>query len=306
MSDETAPERRPGGLGRGLSALLPSSPAAPPKEETPAQPAAPHGSSLREIPIDEIAPNPHQPREIFDHDRLNELAESIRSAGILQPVVVRRLGAGYQLVMGERRVRAARLAGLRMIPALVRDTADDAMRRDALIENVQRQDLNPIEEAIAIKALVDEHGITHEDVAERLGRSRPAVTNSLRLLTLTGTVRDRIASGALSAAHGRALAAIEDPSAQEKMARRISAEGMSVRATEEAVRRLTGTAAGAGKPPKPAAVRSAGILEVEHRLADMLDTRVRVEAARRGRGRIVVEFADEQDLDRIFRSIARD
>ena len=303
MSDETTPERRPGGLGRGLSALLPSSPSG-----QPSSPQAPGsaGPSLREIPIDEIAPNPAQPRDVFDHDKLQELADSIRSVGILQPVVVRRHGAGYQLVMGERRVRAARLAGLRMIPALVRDTADDAMLRDALIENVQRQDLNPIEEAIAIKALVEEHAITHDEVAERLGRSRPAVTNALRLLTLSEAVRERVAAGVLSAAHGRALAAIADHETQERLARRISAEGMSVRATEDAVRRLTAAGAPAGRPAKVPASRSAGILEVEHRLADMLDTRVRVEAARRGRGRIVVEFADEADLDRIFRSIARD
>ncbi|HEX9695833.1 MAG TPA: ParB/RepB/Spo0J family partition protein [Actinomycetota bacterium] len=306
MSDESVSQRRPGGLGRGLSALLPTTPA-PSQPEPAAASGTAHGPSLREIPIDEIAPNPRQPRDVFDHERLEELAASIRVAGILQPVVVRRLGAGYQLVMGERRVRAARLAGLRMIPALVRDTTDDAMLRDALIENVQRQDLNPIEEAVAIKALVDEHGISHHEVAERLGRSRPAVTNALRLLTLAESVQDRIASGSLSAAHGRTIAAIADHSAQERLARRISAEGLSVRATEEAVRRLAAQpSAPAATAPKQTPPRSAGILEVEHRLADMLDTRVRVEAARRGRGRIIVEFADEIDLDRIFRSIARD
>lgn len=313
MSDETPAERRPGGLGRGLSALLPSTPGGSPAVSQPgAQPAGTHpgahtgGPSLREIPIDEIAPNPQQPRDVFDHDALEELAASIRAVGILQPVVVRRAGAAYQLVMGERRVRAARLAGLRMIPAVVRDTADEAMLRDALIENVQRKDLNPIEEAVAIRALIDELGVTHDEVAERLGRSRPVVTNALRLLTLAPSVQQRIAAGSLSAAHGRALAAITEPAAQERLAVRISAEGLSVRATEEAVRRLT--AGGAGRETqatKPRAA-SAGILEVEHRLAAMLDTRVRVEAARRGRGRIVVEFADEADLDRIFRSIARD
>lgn len=312
MTDETS-ERRTGGLGRGLSALLPQSqPVQPPgaAQSAPGSAAGsatahPAGASLREIPIDEIAPNPQQPREVFDHDALDELAASIRAVGILQPVVVRRAGAAYQLVMGERRVRAARLAGLRMIPAVVRDTADDAMLRDALIENVQRKDLNPIEEAVAIRALIDELGVTHDDVAARIGRSRPAVTNALRLLTLSAAVQQRIAGGALSAAHGRALAALEDHATQERLAVRISAEGMSVRATEEAVRRLA-TGAASGKRPPRSDTRSAGILEVEHRLAAMLDTRVRVESARRGRGRIVVEFADEADLDRIFRSIARD
>lgn len=316
MTDETS-ERRTGGLGRGLSALLPQAqPGQPPQAGTGtagsgqsgagAATAHPPGPSLREIPIDEIAPNPQQPRDVFDHDALEELAASIRAVGILQPVVVRRSGAAYQLVMGERRVRAARLAGLRMIPAVVRDTADDAMLRDALIENVQRKDLNPIEEAVAIRALIDELHVTHDDVAARIGRSRPAVTNALRLLTLSAAVQQRVAGGALSAAHGRALAALDDHGAQERLAVRISAEGLSVRATEESVRRFVAGGAASGKRPAAPAARSAGILEVEHRLAAMLDTRVRVESARRGRGRIVVEFADEADLDRIYRSIARD
>ena len=289
-------ERR--GLGKGLSALLPAS----------SQQTAPlsSGPSLREIPLDEIAPNPQQPRTHFDHAALAELAASIRSVGILQPVVVRRAGAGYQLVMGERRVRAARLAGLRVVPAVVRDTADPLLLRDALIENIQRQDLNPIEEAVALRALIEEHSITHDQVAERIGRSRAAVSNALRLLSLASAVQARVSSGALSAAHGRAIAAISDPAAQERLAVRVSAESLSVRATEELVRKLA--ASGEMRVTERAAStrgqRSAGILEVEHRLADMLDTRVRVEGARRGRGRLIVEFADEQDLDRIFRVIA--
>ena len=312
MTEQTPSERRPGGLGRGLSALLPPTPVAQPgttgaaASGTAAAGTAPSGGpSLREIPIDEIAPNPHQPREVFDYEALEELSASIRAVGILQPVVVRRAGAAYQLVMGERRVRAARLAGLRMIPAIVRDTADDAMLRDALIENVQRKDLNPIEEALAIRALIDELDVTHEEVAERIGRSRPAVTNALRLLTLAPAVQQRLAAGALSAAHGRALAALDDHAAQERLAQRISADGMSVRAAEEAVRRIAAAESRSVAVPRTTE-RPAGILEVEHRLAAMLDTRVRIEAARRGRGRIVVEFADQADLDRIFRSIARD
>ncbi|MGH2830462.1 MAG: ParB/RepB/Spo0J family partition protein, partial [Actinomycetota bacterium] len=207
MSEDMVEQRRTGGLGRGLSALLPS-------PRTPAAPAT-GGPSLREIPIDEIAPNPAQPRTEFAPDALEELAASIRSVGVLQPVVVRRRGAGYQLVMGERRVRAARLAGMRMIPAIVREVAEEAMLQDALIENLQREDLNPIEEAAALRQLVEEFALTHEDVAGRIGRSRAAVTNSLRLLALAPGVQAVIASGALSAAHGRAIAALADPVAQE-------------------------------------------------------------------------------------------
>ncbi len=295
-------DRRTGGLGRGLSALLPAGGAAP------AQAAGSHpGPSLREIPLDEIAPNPRQPRERFDDAALQDLAASIRAVGVLQPVVVRRLGAGYQLVMGERRVRAARLAGLRMIPAVVRDTAEESMLRDALIENIQRQDLNPIEESQALRQLIDQFSITHEDLAERVGRSRASVTNALRLLTLAQPVQDRITSGALSAAHGRAIAALSDAAAQERVAVRVSAESLSVRATEDLVRRLSasGQTRVTARSERSRAERPAGILEVEHRLAAMLDTRVRIEAGRRGRGRIVVEFADETDLDRIFRSIER-
>ncbi|MHB8510779.1 MAG: ParB/RepB/Spo0J family partition protein [Actinomycetota bacterium] len=287
-----------GGLGKGLSALLPS-PAQPPANQ--------HGPSLREIPLDEIAANPMQPRTQFDHEALEELAESIRAVGVLQPVVVRRMGAGYQLIMGERRVRAARIAGHRMIPAIVRDTADASMLRDALIENIQRQNLNPIEEAAALRALVQEHQLTHDVLAERVGMSRAAVSNAIRLLSLTPSVQSRVASGVLSAAHGRTIAALSDPSAQERVALRVSAENLSVRATEELVRMLSATGeiemtrrARHTRTPKPA-----GILEVEHLLTDMLDTPVRIEGGRRGRGRLVVEFADQQDLDRIFRIVVR-
>lgn len=304
MSDQ---ERRPGGLGRGLSALLPATPPSAAKLSSEVEPKTPggHGSSLREIPIDEIAPNPRQPRTHFDHAALQELSASIRAVGILQPVVVRRAGAGYQLVMGERRVRAARMAGLRMVPAVVRDTAEDALLRDALIENIQRDDLNPIEEALALSALIDEHALTHDDLAERVGRSRAAVTNALRLLSLAQSVQARVASGTLSAAHGRTIAALADHDVQERVAMRVSAESLSVRATEALVRTLA-TAAETVVTPRAArsrSDRSAGMLEVEHRLADMLDTRVRIEGGRRGRGRIIVEFADEADLDRIFRKL---
>lgn len=283
--------KRIGGLGRGLSALL------GPVEET-----KDGAAGMIQIPLDEIAPNPRQPRSNFDHDALQELAASIRSVGVLQPIVVRKRPGGYQLVMGERRVRAARIAGLERIPAVVRDTQDLDMLRDALIENIQRRDLNPIEEAEALLALIKEAGLTHEEIAERLGRSRPAITNALRLLDLAPTVRERVRAGSISAAHGRAIAVLASPEAQERVARRIVGEGLSVRATEELVRTLavTGTEAVTKRAAVAArAPRGAGILEVEKRLSDILDTRVRVETGRGGRGKIVIEFGGEEDLSRI-------
>jgi ParB family transcriptional regulator, chromosome partitioning protein len=289
MSEHESP-RRVGGLGRGLSALL------SPSESS---------SSMTEIPLDEIAPNPRQPRASFDDAALGELAASIRAVGVLQPIVVRKRPGGYQLVMGERRVRAARLAGLDRIPAVVRHADDDGMLRDALIENLQREDLNPIEEAEAFRALIKQAGLTHDEIAERIGRSRPAITNALRLLDLVPTVRERLRSGSLSAAHGRAVAVLAGAEAQERIARRIVADGLSVRATEELVRSLVAT--GAEKITRRAVAsrteRAAGILEVEKRLSDILDTRVRVETGRGGRGRIVVEFAGEEDLGRIAETI---
>jgi ParB family chromosome partitioning protein len=262
---------------------------------------------MTEIPLDEIAPNPRQPRATFDDAALADLAASIRSVGVLQPVVVRKRPGGYQLVMGERRVRAARLAGLERIPAVVRDAEDMDMLRDALIENLQREDLNPIEEAEAFRALIKQAGLTHEEIAERIGRSRPAITNALRLLDLVPTVRDRLRSGSLSAAHGRAIAALVGAEAQERIARRVVADSLSVRATEELVRGLV--VSGVEQVTKRAvasrADRGAGILEVEKQLSDILDTRVRVETGRGGRGRIVVEFAGEEDLARITDTILK-
>jgi ParB family chromosome partitioning protein len=283
-----------GGLGRGLSALL------PPETK----------GGLREIPLDEIAPNPRQPRASFDIESVEELAASIRAVGVLQPVVLRRAGEGYQLIVGERRWRAARLAGLETIPAIVRETGDSEMLREALIENVQRLDLNPLEEAAAYRALVDEGGLTHEDVAAQVGKSRAAVTNALRLLSLAPGVQQRLKSGLLSAAHGRAIAALADHAAQERAAARAIAESLSVRATEELVRTLaaagTSLAARAQRTREGvAASRPAGILEVESRLSDILETRVRIET-RGGRGRIEIEFADTDDLDRIWRLLARE
>jgi ParB family chromosome partitioning protein len=289
-SDGTAGGRPRGGLGRGLSALL----------QTPA-------TSLKELSLDEIAPNPRQPRTEFDDDALDTLAASIRAVGVLQPVIVRtRTTGGYELVVGERRWRAARRAGLERIPAIVREAGDTEMLRDALIENLHREDLNPLEEAAAYRQLLDDIGITHEELADRVGRSRAAITNALRLLGLAATVQRRIAGGALTAAHGRALAGLADHENQERAAQRVVAQNLSVRQTEDLVRRLVER--GAGLKTRAASSRldrPPAILEVEKRLSDMLDTRVNVELGRR-RGRLTIEFADLSDLDRIWRVIARD
>jgi ParB family chromosome partitioning protein len=286
-----------GGLGRGLSALLPTESSR---------------SGLREIDLDQITPNPKQPRTVFDPEAVEELAASIRAVGVLQPVVVRRVeSGGYQLVVGERRWRAARLANLTTIPAIVRDGDDASLLRDALIENVQRQDLNPLEEAAAFRALIEEAGLTHDELAAQVGKSRAAVTNALRLLSLAPGVQQRIASGALSAAHGRAIAAVATHPAQERLAARAVAEALSVRAVEDLVRALAETGAGLSerahrsRTSPSQAVRSAGILEVEKRLSDILETRVRV-VTRGKRGRIEIEFADQEDLDRIWQVLARD
>jgi len=283
-----------GGLGRGLSALLPH------------EVVIAGGPQLRDILIDEIQPNARQPRSSMDDEALAELAASIRSIGLLQPVVVRPVDAGYELVAGERRWRACKLAGLTRIPAIIRDTGDDQMLRDALIENLQRVDLNPLDEAAAFRQLVDDFGATHEEIAERVGKSRAAVTNSLRLLQLSPDVQQRIAAGTFSAAHGRAIAALADHAAQARAAARVVADALSVRQTEELVRTMVGTGeplrerAAARRDPKKE--RSAGILEAEMLLSDILGTRVVVESGRR-RGRIAIEFADFDDLDRIVRLI---
>jgi ParB family chromosome partitioning protein len=258
------------------------------------------------VPIDEIRPNPRQPRRAIDEEALSELAASIRSVGLLQPIVVRPAVGGYELVAGERRWRASRIAGLTRIPAIVRETGDDQMLRDALIENLQRVDLDPLEEAAGFRQLVDDFGATHEEIAERVGKSRAAVTNAMRLLQLSPAVQQRIAAGTLSAAHGRAIGALADHAAQGRAAARVIAESLSVRQTEELVR----TMAGGGDVLSERAVarravtknKPAGILEAEVLLSDILGTRVVVESGRR-RGRITIDFADFDDLDRIVRLI---
>jgi ParB family chromosome partitioning protein len=284
---------RRGGLGRGLGALIPTAP----------EDEAATGARFEELPIDAIEPNPRQPREVFDEEALAELVASITAVGVLQPVVVREVAAGrYQLIMGERRWRASREAGLRTVPAIVRDTSDDALLRDALLENLHRQQLNPLEEGAAYQQLLEEFGTTHEELADRIGRSRSHVTNTLRLLNLGPAVQRRVAAGVLSAGHARALLALPDAEAQDRLAARIVAEGLSVRAVEEIVA-LGASEERRERAPRRRAPQPPELEAAAARLADTLDTRVRVEMNRR-RGKIVIEFASRDDLDRILEHIA--
>jgi ParB family chromosome partitioning protein len=308
-----------GGLGRGLASLIPQGPAVgtagvPPISEVPATPSRrPEpsedllpvpGARFAEIEVDAITPNPRQPRQVFDEDALQELKDSIREVGFLQPIVVRESGPGsYELVMGERRWRAAQALGMEVIPAIIRDTPDDDMLRDALLENIHRANLNPLEEAAAYQQLLEEFGATHEELARKIGRSRPQISNTIRLLQLPSAVQTRVAAGVLSAGHARALLALEKPELQEVLADRIIAEGMSVRSTEEAVT----LALAAGAPAKRPAVKRAkphapGLSDLADRLSDHFETRVRVELGRR-KGRILVEFASIEDLERIVAMI---
>src|SRR5499427_897204 len=298
------------GLGKGLGALIPTVSAV-------AEPGQPYavppdgrpgdvGAYFDEIPVGAITPNTRQPRQVFDEETLEELAASIEAVGLLQPVVVRKVMPGhYEIVMGERRWRACERAGLPQIPAIVRETADDDMLRNALIENLHREDLNPLEEAAAYQQLLEDFGATHEELARRIGRSRPHISNTIRLLNLPPAVQRRVAAGVLSAGHAKALLAISDPIAQDELARRIVAEGLSVRTAEE-IAALDGEVAataprqqGRKQPVAPALSALAG------RLSDALDTRVKVELGQR-KGKIVVEFASLDDLERIVRAIAPD
>jgi ParB family transcriptional regulator, chromosome partitioning protein len=314
------------GLGKGLGALIPTGPPAsvampgshaPAGTTTPAGPlvagaasaeggeAVITGAYLEEVPVGAIVPNPRQPRQIFDEDTLAELAASITAVGLLQPVVVRKLGPEtYELIMGERRWRASQLAGADVIPAIVRDTSDDDMLRDALIENLHREQLNPLEEAAAYQQLLDDFSATHEELARRVGRSRPHISNTIRLLNLPPAVQKRVAAGVLSAGHARALLSVDDPAAQEQLAHRIVAEGLSVRAVEEIVA-LGARPARAPRPPGAKAPVAPGLKDLADRLSDVFDTRVRVELGQR-KGKIVVEFASLDDLERIVRSMSPD
>ena len=295
-------ERR--GLGRGLGELFQrtdSEPLQAPStgdSQSPPLAPVPNGSYFAELPLDSISPNPRQPRTVFDEDAMNELVESVREVGLLQPIVVRPLGgARFELVMGERRWRAAQLASLDTIPAIVRETADHALLRDALLENLHRVQLNPLEEAAAYQQMLEDFGCTQEELANRIKRSRPQISNTIRLLKLPPTVQRRVAAGVLSAGHAKALLGIEDPDGQERLAQRVVAEGLSVRAVEELV------TLGDHRDRVPRQRRRSKVVapkakDLADRLSDHFETRVKVELGRT-KGKIIIEFATVDDLERI-------
>ena len=318
-------------LGRGLGELFQrtevdvQAAAAPEPAGSAAEPAAapvpiPEGSYFAELPAEAISANPRQPRTVFDEEAMQELVESISEVGLLQPVVVRPLPPGgsggvppgsnaasgrFELVMGERRWRAAQAAGLATIPAIVRDTKDHDLLRDALLENLHRAQLNPLEEAAAYAQMLEDFGCTQDELSSRIKRSRPQISNTLRLLRLPPSVQRRVAAGVLSAGHARALLAVDDPAQQERLAQRIVAEGLSVRSIEEMV--ALGEAGGNGRKPRRSGrtVVAPQAEEVANRLSDVLDTRVRVDLGR-SRGRITIEFASADDLKRIAELIDRE
>jgi ParB family chromosome partitioning protein len=308
--------RRRGGLGRGLEALIPSSPQEEREQVAQLAGEAPDGAertegspgpSFEQLPLDRIDPNPRQPREAFDEESLQDLTTSIEAVGVLQPIVVRPYGERYQIVMGERRVRAARTAGLERIPAIVRTTEDDELLRDALLENVHREDLNPLEEAAAYEQLLLDFGITQEELAARLGRSRPVIANAMRLLRLPGSVQRRIAARTLSAGHARAVASLEDPVQQERLADRIVAEGLTVRMAEELAQRIKNGEPLLGPDERQRlrarpSMQAPGMADLAERLSDRLETRVRVQLGKR-KGKVLIEFATLDDLQRICDAI---
>ncbi|MFA9443887.1 ParB/RepB/Spo0J family partition protein [Egicoccus sp. AB-alg6-2] len=287
---------RRGGLGRGLAALIP-----------PGEGDAESRATLAELALDHIVPNPRQPRDVFDEDELAGLATSIADMGVLQPLVVRPRSDGrYELVAGERRLRASRLAGLERVPAVVRHTEDADLLKEALVENIHRVQLNPLEEAAAYQQLLEDFGFTQEELAERLGRSRPAVSNALRLLTLPAQVQRRVAAGVLSAGHAKALLSIDDPTEMARVADRVVAEGLSVRATEELVRLrfLDEDVESRDTRRRSRRVVAPGLVELQDDLSDALRTRVKISMGPRS-GRLQIEFGSVDDLERVVAVIAR-
>nr|WP_227464792.1 ParB/RepB/Spo0J family partition protein [Nocardioides lijunqiniae] len=305
-------------MGRGLGSLIPTAPSAPEEvvEEVVEEPsadgdasaptpvAAPEpppnevGAYFAELPIGQIQPNHVQPRSVFDEEAMAELVHSIGEVGLLQPIVVRRTGPeAYELVMGERRWRASQQAGLEAIPAIVRQTEDDDMLRDALLENLHRSQLNPLEEASAYAQLLEDFSCTHEELATRIGRSRPQISNTLRLLKLSPAVQRRVAAGVLSAGHARSLLAVEDPEIQDRLAQRVVAEGISVRGLEEIV--AVGEVGSTGQRSARRRPTAPGLADIAERLSDRLETRVKVDLGQR-KGKITVEFASLDDLRRII------
>ncbi|WP_431043274.1 ParB/RepB/Spo0J family partition protein [Streptomyces sp. P1-3] len=308
------PER---GVAAAKVTALPSAGVSRETETLPKEPEAPQpaaapvadevaGAHFAELPLDSIKPNPRQPREFFDDDALAELITSIQEVGLLQPVVVRQLAPErYELIMGERRWRACREAGLERIPAIVRATEDEKLLLDALLENLHRAQLNPLEEAAAYDQLLKDFNCTHDELADRIGRSRPQVSNTLRLLKLSPPVQRRVAAGVLSAGHARALLSVEDVEEQDRLAHRIVAEGLSVRAVEEIVTLMGSRSAGAAKAKSPRAGTrvSPALTDLASRLSDRFETRVKVDLGQK-KGKIVVEFASIEDLERILGTLA--
>lgn len=296
MSD--TPQRR--GLGRGLAALIPQEPGS--------------GVTFAEIPLSAVGPNPRQPRGVFDEDELEGLATSIRDLGLLQPLVVRQTGEDrYELIAGERRLRASRIAGLTTVPAIVRDTDDTNLLKEALVENIHRVQLNPLEEAAAYQQLLEDFEVTQEELARRLGKSRPTISNGLRLLTLPPAVQRKVAAGVISAGHAKAILALPQKRAQEALADRIVAEGLSVRATEETVRlKMLDDQPTTSREPSSTSGRSGGrhrvqapaLVELQDDLSDALQARVKISMGAR-RGKLTVQFGSIDDLERIVGVIAR-
>jgi ParB family chromosome partitioning protein len=289
------------GLGRGLAALIPQDNGG--------------GLAFAEVPLSAVAPNPRQPRGVFDEDELEGLATSIRDIGLLQPLVVRRVGEDrYELVAGERRLRASRIAGLTTVPAIIRETDDDDLLKEALVENIHRVQLNPLEEAAAYQQLLEDFGVTQEELARRLGKSRPTISNGIRLLTLPPAVQRKVAAGVLSAGHAKAVLALPDKRSQEALADRIVAEGLSVRATEELVRLKvlgddgsTGGSGSSGSSRKGSGGRqrltAPALIELQDDLSDALQARVRIQMGART-GKLTIEFGSIDDLERIVGVVA--
>jgi ParB family transcriptional regulator, chromosome partitioning protein len=287
---------RRSGLGRGLGALIPN------------DPGGEDGSVLRELPVSQVVPNPHQPRRHFDEERLGGLTASVRELGVLQPVLVRETGEDrFELIAGERRWRAAKRAGLQTIPAVVKVSSDDGSLEQALVENLHRDDLNPLEEAAAYQQLIEDFGLTHDDLSRRVGKSRSAITNTLRLHQLPPAIQRLVADAQLSAGHARALLGTPDRAFQEALARRAVKDQLSVREVEEAVRARSGDDEAPDQerpaPAAPGRIRPPGLLELEELLSDRLSTRVKVTMGAK-RGRVVIDFASLEDLERIYRAMS--
>jgi len=280
-----------GGLGTNLDALIPTSLTVGGSEV----------AQQNEVAIDSISPNPKQPRTVFDEQAMSELVASIKEIGILQPPVVRQTSPGrYELIMGERRFRAAKLAGLRSIPVIIRQTPDNELLREALIENIHRSQLNPLEEAAAYTQLLQDFNCTHDELAQKLGRSRPLISNTMRLLNLPASVQSRVASGVISAGHARALLGLSNEADIDRLAKRIVAEGLSVRATEEIIAAISPKSA--NKSKKKGSGTSPEVKEIAEQLGDHLDTRVKIKGGKT-KGEISIEFSGYADLARIVKKI---